>query len=733
MYPHIWRRGLLTALLLLATPLCVMGQADLPIYTDELVNGFQNWSWISNNFANTSPVHSGTYSISATPTNTYEALSFEEPIFNSYQGGFNNSLYNNFVFWAHGGPSGGQLLQVYAQYGASGNSGATIPLAALPANAWQQFTIPLSSLLPAGTTNLNRLNIQLTPNGSTNTFYVDDVSLTAKAAPALQHLSVNASQTLRTADPRWFGVNTAVWDGNLDTSTTSNALKQAGVLSLRFPGGSLSDQYHWSNGQSIVWSGGLPIMTNSWSTSFRNFMHVATNAGAQVFITVNYGSGTSNEAAAWVRNANVTNHCNFKYWEMGNEVYGGWEQDTNNQPNDPFTYAVRFAGYQAMMKAADPTIKVGVVSTPGEDNFDNYFTHPATNSATRQVHYGWTPVMLATLKSLGVTPDFLVYHLYPESTPTETPVPDSDSDPLVLQASSQIAGDAANLRMMITDYFGSGGTGIELVCTENNSDSGAEGRQMTSLVNALYLADAVAQLMKTEINAYTWWDLRNGAGTSGSFDPVLYGWRNVGDEGLIGGLNTYYPDYYAMKLMQYFVRPGDTVLNAASDYLLLSAYASRHADGSLSLLVLNKDTTASFNAQISLTNFVPSASATIHSYGMPQDNAAENNQSAALQDVAVSNYPSAGSLFTNSFPALSLTLFTFSPSSPSLKMLPAASSQFAFQLEGQSGISYVIQSSSNLVTWTSVSTNLMAGTSMNFTNTIPAGAGSKFWRAVWQP
>ncbi len=645
MHTNIWLRCLLPTLMLCAFESGVMGQANLPVYTDNLVNGFQNWSWISNNFANTSPVHSGTYSISATPTNDWEALSFEQPIYNSYQGGFNNTLYSAFVFWANGGSTGGQLLQVYAQYGTAGATGSTIALAALPANSWQQFTIPLSSLLPAGTSNLNRVNIQLTPNGNTNTFYVDDVSFTAVPAPAIQHLSVNASQTLRVADPRWFGVNTAVWDGNLDTTTTSNALSQAGILSLRFPGGSLSDQYHWSTGQNIVWSGGVPVMTNNWSVNFKNFMHVATNRGAQAFITVNYGSGTSNEAAAWVLNANVTNHCNFVYWEVGNEVYGSWEQDTNNPPNDPYTYATRFAGYQALMKAAYPGIKVGAVSTPGEDDFNTYSTHPATNSVTHKVHYGWTPVMLATLKSLGVTPDFLIYHLYPEYTPVESPAPVNDSDPLVLQASSQIAGDAANLRMMITDYFGAGGANIELVCTENNSDSGAEGRQMTSLVNGLYLADTLAQLMKTEFNAYTWWDLRNGAGTSGSFDPTLYGWRTVGDEGLIGGLNTYYPDYYAMKLMQYFVRPGDTVLNASSDYPLLPAYASRHVDGSLSMLVINKDSAASFKAQISITNFVPSSSATIHSYGMPQDKAAENNQSAALQDIAVSNYPSAGTQF----------------------------------------------------------------------------------------
>jgi hypothetical protein len=719
---------------LLALPQLSLAQVNLPVYTDNLVNGWQDWSWIPDNLANTSLVYSGTHSISASASdNDYEALSFEEPIYNTYQGGFDTTPYGDLVFWANGGSTGGQKLQVYAQYGTNATSGSDYSLAALQANTWVQYTIPLSSLLPAGVSNLNRINIQLTSQGTTNTFYVDNIYFSALPAPALQHLSVDASQTIRAADPRWFGVNTAVWDSYLDTTYTSNALSNAGILSLRFPGGSTSDVYNWTTGKVGTYVNGKLKSSSSEPSDFANFMHIATNLGAQAFITVNYGSGTSNLAAAWVLNANVTNHCGFKYWEVGNEVYGSWETDTNSPTNSPYVYATRFAGYYALMKAADPTIKVGAVGIPGEDSFDTYTNHPATNSVTGEVHNGWTPVMLATLKSLGVTPDFLIYHLYPESSPTETPEPDDDSDALVLQVSSQIAGDAANMRMMLTDYLGSSSTNTELDCTENNSDSGAEGRQITSLVNALYLADADAQLMKTEINAYTWWDLRNGQGTNGSFDPTLYGWFNYGDEGLMSGDNYFYPDYYAMRLMQYFVRPGDTVLNATSDYSLLSAYASRHADGSLSLLVLNKDTNATFSGQISLANFVPSSAATLYSYGMPQDNAVRNNLATNLQDIAVSTYSPASTLFTNSFAPLSLTLFTFDPAAPSLSPLAAVPGEFVFQLNGQSQTPYVIQISPDLINWTSVSTNLLTSTSMDITNAISPGTSAEFLRAVWQP
>src|SRR5690349_9427017 len=112
------------------------GQADLLIYTDKLVNGFQNWSWAANNTANASPVHSGSNSASVS-ANYGEA-------FSTYHPEFDATIYSNLVFWAHGGPGGGQVLQIYAEY--EGGFGPTVPLSALPANNWQQFVVSLADL-----------------------------------------------------------------------------------------------------------------------------------------------------------------------------------------------------------------------------------------------------------------------------------------------------------------------------------------------------------------------------------------------------------------------------------------------------------------------------------------------------------------------------------------------------------------------------------------------------------
>jgi hypothetical protein len=292
---------------------------------------------------------------------------------------------------------------------------------------------------------------------------------------------------------------------------------------------------------------------------------------------------------------------------------------------------------------------------------------------------------------------------------------------------------AANLRQQITDYIGPPGTNIELTMTEINSDPGILGRQSTSIVNALFLADSTCQLMKTEFNSYIWWDFHDGAQTAGDFDPTLYGWRTNGDYGLLSASNSRYPAFYAEKILQYFARGGDTVLNATCDYSLLSAYAVHRTNGALTFLVINKDSTTNFNGQIALTNFVPSANAAIQSYGIPQDQAAQGNLSLSLQDIAATNFPVAGTNFNYSFPPYSLTLFTFAPVAPQLQSSLTPDGRLVLQFQGQPGVPYVIQSSADLSSWISISTNVSSGALSAVTNSIPQGSPKQFWRVVWQP
>src|SRR5215467_12037124 len=123
-------------MLVFGSRLNLLAQAPLQTYTDHLVNAFQDWGWGTRNVTNTSPVHSGSNSFGHSG-GAWNALSFEHP-------DFDTSIYTNLSFWANGG-SGGQIIQVYAQYGTNNNAAAT-PVPFTLTTTWQQFVIPLSTL-----------------------------------------------------------------------------------------------------------------------------------------------------------------------------------------------------------------------------------------------------------------------------------------------------------------------------------------------------------------------------------------------------------------------------------------------------------------------------------------------------------------------------------------------------------------------------------------------------------
>jgi len=77
--------------------------------------------------------------------------------------------------------------------------------------------------------------------------------------------------------------------------------------------------------------------------------------GSEAMVSVNFGTGTPEEAASWVRYANVVKKYGIRRWNVGNEMDGIWEE---GGPVDPAQYAVRFAAFSRAMKAVDPTIEV---------------------------------------------------------------------------------------------------------------------------------------------------------------------------------------------------------------------------------------------------------------------------------------------------------------------------------------------------------------------------------------
>ena len=552
----------------------------------------------------------------------------------------------------------------------NGTQSAAVPLTTYivgtpAANTWMEVIIPLSAF---GITQANPktiYNIELSNGvaGAQAPFYIGALGWVAWPASILPPVTINVNPSVqlttplgaRTVDQKMLGVNTAVWNNDFYSATCQDLIGRSDFRAFRFPGGSLSDTYNWLTNQTIG-------STYSWPTDFDTFASSALvhNAGGQGFITANYGTGTVNEAAAWVHYSNLTKHYGMKYWEIGNEVYGNWETDTHTKPNDPVTYAQQFALYYAAMKAQDPTIKIGAVAAPGEDSYINYPSEIVTNPVTHQNHSGWTPVMLSTLQGLGVTPDFIIYHRYPEYN--------IDCDYTLLTGNGGWATDMANMRMMLNDYLTSGATAnVQIMCTENNADAGTPGKQLTSLTNALYMADSFGQVLNTECNSYMFWDLLNGQATNPADGAWIYGWRPYGDEGIFSGdFTQLYPTFFAHQLMSLFAGAGDEVVSATSSYGMLTAYATKRSDGTVRVMVINLAPNQSFSANLSfLGGFHPQGTAVQYSYGITQDNEANPNPPAGTPnewpELAYAQLGGTSTANSYTFPAYSISVILYTP------------------------------------------------------------------------
>lgn len=605
------------------------------------------WYCVTNgavvNFSNSTPVHSGTYSMSVLmPPNSNFFFEHEA---------VDTTIYTNLTFWVNGGTNGGQQFTVYANL--NGVHQPKLTNGPFAANTWSNVTISLSALGAAGVTNLTEIFFQPYPlSNNLPLFYIDDVSLVAAPAPAVVHVGVNATNWVRTVDARLFGLNTGAYDGELDNAETLSILNGMNIQTLRWPGGSYADNFHFN-------SGNLPAAAA--------FLNVVSNTQAQVFFTVNYGTGDTNEAVEWVNFCNKTNNCYCKYWEIGNESYIKSVVDDNTNmayfgqevAHDGWTYAMLFREYYNAMKAADTNIMIGAVAQPaGVDDHWNT-NHPAVNLRTGDTNYGWTAVMLATMRTNGVTPDFLIEHKYGS--------PDSDTYNLLWPKTW--TGDAMTQRQLLNDYLGTNASNVELVATEVGPPEG--GKECISLVGGLFYCDSIGQAMQTEFNALMWWTLRGGEGTIPDPDNAVYGWRtnsagiDVSDEGCVNDGNdappNRFPASYCLKLMQYFARGGDTNVTATNDYELLGTYAVRRTNGSLTLLVVNKSSTYNLTANINLQGFsIPSNSTILtYSYGMPQDNADETG--IGSPDIAPGVLTGVSTNFAATFAPYSATVLVFAP------------------------------------------------------------------------
>ncbi|MGW4995333.1 LPXTG cell wall anchor domain-containing protein [Streptomyces mirabilis] len=427
------------------------------------------------------------------------------------------------------------------------------------------------------------------------------VSLAAAATPSAAagptaisaSVSVDAGRALAGIPATGVGMNVAVYDGNMNHPAVPGLLKDTGTGMVRYPGGGYADGYHW---QTHTVEGGY-VAPN---TDFDTFMGTVRAAGAQPIITANYGSGTPEEAAAWVRYANVTKGYGAKYWEIGNEVYGNglygatWETD-HHASKSATTYATNLVQYATAMKAVDPSIKIGaVLTTPGA------WPDGITGSGDSM---DWNHTVLSIA---GSRIDFVIVHHYP--------IGNSQAD-LLGKPQTEIPNMAATLRSLINQYAGSNALNVGIAVTEVNANA-----YKNTSPNGLFAPDEYLTWMETGAFTVDWWNLHNG--TDCTHVTTVEGATDYDDGGILSSgasceppLNTPFPPYYGTRMITKLGTPGDTLVRAVCSTSIISAHAVRRAGGDLSVMLINKDPANAATVTLSYSGFSPSAAApTVYSY-----------------------------------------------------------------------------------------------------------------------
>lgn len=417
------------------------------------------------------------------------------------------------------------------------------------------------------------------------------------------------------------GVNTTNGDDLLLDPALPPLLQAIGSPIIRYPGGMVSELYHWQTNSltpGVATIPGLPpdirhdILTGTDpDDSFDNFMHVVRSLGSSAMITVNYGTnaagtggGDPDEAAAWVNYANNVKHYGIKYWEIGGEIFGNgeyppltWIPDLHAD-HSPTAYGKNCAEYIRAMKAKDPNISVGVDLVPAGYMIDS-------------MKPDWNTDVLA---QCGPEIGFVVLHWYPEN-------PGQESDPFLLGCPSQIPGIVAKVRALIKQYCGANAPNVQICVTETNSPSLNPGKQTLSQVNALFLADDITTWFENGAANVDWESLHSGYNISTSNNsPDLYGDAKYGDCGLLaagGGPEpvpeTPYVTYPAFQMLSYVERAGDWPVASRSSNSLLTVHAVKQANGDLAVLLINKSPTSACRAKVSLAGFRPGGIATVYS------------------------------------------------------------------------------------------------------------------------
>ncbi|HEX4414348.1 MAG TPA: hypothetical protein VH107_12015 [Lacipirellulaceae bacterium] len=459
------------------------------------------------------------------------------------------------------------------------------------------------------------------------------------------NVNVNAAHVVAVLPSTGIGLHTSVYANQWGNAALPGRIAEAGVGLLRYPGGSYSDIYHWSNHTA---TGGYSAN----QSDFGHFAQVLNQAGTQGMVTVDYGSshqsamgGQPKEAAAWVAYANgdaslygtpndvsigvdaegndwqtvgywahlrsltaaqnPDNQYDFlaigrsqpvgiKYWEIGNEINGnGYYSDINanyNWENDLHAATGAARGNNASLSP-----------TAYGNNFNAFAAAMKAVDPTIKVGAVLTGVGGVgdvadsarnwdrnVLQIAGANMDFGIMHYYPNTNNNAT---------TLLNATDDLPAWFQSERDRMNNYVSAGAAKrIELHMTE----FGYFGTMSNPVVDGVYAANTYATALADGVKSADWLEM-----SKTSF---------VGDTAAL----TPGPAFYGIQVFSHIAETGADFVDTTSSDGNIEVHSTRLADGRIGMLIANLNPSGSSSVNINIAGLSLAQSGTMWLYGVGQ-------------------------------------------------------------------------------------------------------------------
>ena len=753
--------------MLLLASFQLAAQTNQEIYTDSLQNGWADWGWAQINYANSSPVHQGSKSVSVT-MGAWQAIYMEHSDFDC-------TLFTNLSLWLNGGASGGQQLRVQALIGGSQQN--EVSIAPLPRNTWTNVIVSLSSLGVAGSPNLDGFWVADRIGVAQPVFYVDDVVLIGGPPPpqttnSSVTVSLNATANRHLISPLIYGVAFATSNQLADLNSPVNRSGGNGETRYNWQVNAHNHGADWyfesiADSSSAPGADGDDFVSQSRAGNAEPMLTVpmigwapklGSNRGKLASYSISkYGAQTGNDgqwfadAGNGIRASDSTpitwNDPNDANVAVDSAFEQDWVRHLTNRWGTSEKGGVHYyfldnehSIWHATHQDVHP---IGATMREIRDRMFEYASRVKEVDPAAWVlgpeEWGWSGYLYS-----GYDQQWGSQHGW-SSFPDRSTNGGWDYLPWLLDQFRRR--DATNGTRLL-DYFT-----VHFYPQNGEYENGISASMQTmrnkstrslwdpKYVEPNWIADTVRLIPRLKS-----WVATNYPGTKIGITEYNWGAENhingataqadilgiFGREELDLGVRWTTPDvstptYKAMKLYRNYDGNrsgfGDISISATvPDPDSLSVFAAvRSTDGALTMVAINK--VAGWTpVSVVVTNYL--------SKGMAQVwQLTASNSITQMPDLHFT-----GNSFTNTVPPQSVSLFVMTAgTAPRLEpgALADDGGTFDLWLFGQSGQRYAIQSSVNLVAWNPAQTNYLESESLHLT--LSAATRQTYYRAVWVP